>query len=735
MRFPIFIIKLSLCVVLVISCFISFAQDAKYYFDKADTFYIKYTIKGNFDSAIAYYTKAISLDSNFALAYARRGFTYLTKKNGFETTITDCTKAISLMPDSAKLSECYYYRGEAYFKKEFYDSAIADYTKSLDHITSESKEIWDIYNGRFRAYFNTSQFESAKPDIDKVIELRPKFPGYYNNRGVCYNSMGQYQLAINDYLTSLVNKTHNSSGNAYFNIISPLVRLKRFDEAVLFSKLYFKNKSENNLSSFLYDGKDTVKYKFYRYFIKAVLQVSDNKLQDALASLDTSSKEYYSGIKEEQTRRLYVDILALNGYISEKLGGLEDARDNYNKALILVPPNQQPDIKAALEALDETEVVTRSNDKDGPVLDDDSIYVSTPKPIKANNDTRAFSIVSDSVKIRVDGKVEDESGILSVKVNSIAVTNLEKNGTFLTYITVDAGASTLKLTATDKKNNTSEKILNIPGTIAKPEQIQETDPGSLGKFYAILIAEKDYRDPNFDDLKYPVRDVEKLRNVLVKNYTFEEKNVDTLINRSREDILETIIARCKALGEKDNLMIFYAGHGDSTMDIERQPKGFLIPSTATRNKISNYITSEEISNAVFNSHTKHILVVLDACFSGAFIRKRSWNVDGDIIEQRKLSSRKVMTSGSLTPVPDKSIFIEAFTNFLLNNPEKKYVSTKDLWLQIQTTMDAENKKITEKNKNITDNRKKLKLLEPRYETINETGDKGGAFTFEKRIKQ
>ena len=50
-------------------------------------------------------------------------------------------------------------------------------------------------------------------------------------------------------------------------------------------------------------------------------------------------------------------------------------------------------------------------------------------------------------------------------------------------------------------------------------------------------------------------------------------------------------------------------------------------------------------------------------------------------------------------------------------------------------MDAENKKIMEKNKSITDTRKKLKLLQPMYETINETGDKGGAFTFEKRIKQ
>ena len=52
MRFPIFIFKLTLFAVLVISCFTSSAQNAKYYFDKADTFYIKYTIKGNFDSEL-----------------------------------------------------------------------------------------------------------------------------------------------------------------------------------------------------------------------------------------------------------------------------------------------------------------------------------------------------------------------------------------------------------------------------------------------------------------------------------------------------------------------------------------------------------------------------------------------------------------------------------------------------------------------------------------------------------
>ncbi len=730
MRFPIFITKLTLCAVLVISCFNSSAQNAKYYFDKADTFFIKYTLKGNFDSAIVYYSKAINLDSNFALAYSRRGWTFLTKPNRVDDAIKDCTKAISLKPDSTEFSECYYYRGEAYLKKGLYDSAISDYTKSIEYLTNKSDEIWDIYNSRFKSYYYTNQFDSAIQDISKVIQLRPKFAGYYNNRGVCYNSMGEYNKSVLDYLTSLVNKSHASSGNAYFNIISPLVRLKRFDEAVLFYKLYYKNKSENSLSSFLYDGKDTVKYKFYRYFVKAVLQYSENKPEDALMSLDTASVEYYSGIKDEQLRRLYVDILFLNGYISQKLGKMEDARDNYNKALVLEP--RQPDITEALNDLDESQVVLRNNDRSGPVLDEESLEVTEPKNVKPTN-TRQFSVVSDSVWYRIRGKAVDESGITSVKVNGFPVDFLEKGGDFSTKVTVKAGTSSLEILMTDKNNNLTTYSHLLAGAAPKIAQTSEPMSEGLGKFHAILIAEKDYVDPKFADLNYPVRDANRLKNVLIKNYTFEEKNIDTLYNRSREDILETIIARCKALGEKDNLLIFYAGHGDSTMNIKGQPDGYLIPTTARSNKTSYYITSEEIYKAIFNSRTKHILVVLDACFSGAFIKNPGWDIDGNIEDQRKKQSRRVMTSGSLTAVPDKSFFIETLTNYLSDNKDEKYVNTKDLWSNIEQKILAENKKIIEKNKTSPE-LKKIKIPNPVYAPITEAGDSGGVFTFEKRIK-
>jgi tetratricopeptide (TPR) repeat protein len=688
------------------------AQDAKFYFNKADTFYIKYTVRGNYDSAILYYTKAIQLDNNFAIAYAKRGFTYLTKKDGADAAIRDCSKAISLMPDSFDLSETYYYRGEAYSKKEFYDSAIADFTNSLAYRGDNKTELFDIYNGRFNAYYKSGQFELARPDIDKIIQLKPKFPGYYNNRGVCYNSMGEYKLAIQDYLTSLINKTHNTSGNAYFNIISPLVRLKRFDDAVLFYNLYFRNRVDNNLKSFLYGGTDTLKYRFYKYFLKAVVQVNENNLQDALTNLDSASIEYYTGIKEEQTKRLYVDILALNGYILEKLGRYNDAKVTYEQSMVIA--KRQPDIAEALTTLQSKITLTRSTDLDKEKPEIPDLKASPPIPVSA-----------DSVITRITGTANDKlSGIQTLLINnSISITaEMESDGYFKYNLKRKKGdSSAISVKVIDSANNERTYTIRYnPNTRGGDVEVTSSNKGSaMGTYHAILIAENDYM--NFRKLYQPINDAENLRNILVNKFTFDAINIDTLFNRSREDILETIIAKGKSLGKNDNLLIFYAGHGDTTRDVNDEIDGYLVPTTAKKNRTSSYISSPDIQKALMKSNAKHILMVLDACYSGALTRSNdSITASSDIWNQWSQPSRKVMTSGNYNEaVSDKSIFIRYFTEYLEQPRKEKHISTSDIW------------KFVDDNVRKDPRNEEIKTT-PQYQALKHIGDKGGQFIFVRR---
>ncbi|MEO0933010.1 MAG: tetratricopeptide repeat protein, partial [Cyanobacteria bacterium J06641_2] len=84
--------------------------------------------KGDYQGAIADYTKAIKINPNYANAYSNRGFSrYKLKDN--QGAISDFTKAIEINPNDFKV---YNERGNARLDLKDYQQAIADYTKAIE---------------------------------------------------------------------------------------------------------------------------------------------------------------------------------------------------------------------------------------------------------------------------------------------------------------------------------------------------------------------------------------------------------------------------------------------------------------------------------------------------------------------------------------------------------------------------------------------------------------------------
>jgi tetratricopeptide (TPR) repeat protein len=748
-----FLLKLAILTVCLFHCEAMQAQDAKTYAAKGDEAFGK----NRFDEAIEYYTKAIKEDDKFAMAYANRGYSYIWHKKMNEIlrlnfAIRDCSKAIELQPDSASF---YYYRSEAFAEKGWADSAIVDLTEAIrlgEAQLSDTKNLIeyyekraalykgeelyypaiedykkliildtgnvDYYRHRFIAYYNTNQIDLALQDVSKCIELRPTYYGYYNNRGLCYNSLGEYELAKNDFLTNLNYRL--DGGNPYINIISPLVRLNRFSEANFFYNLYLNNKNlyENlprpkGLPSFL----DEPSFKFYKHFIKAVTHVNYNKQEEALRSLDSASLFFNSRINDttNKTRRGYMDVLYLRGYILEKQGLYAEAKTNFEQSLVIDP--RQPDIREALQRLQLSmaKARTRGIDKTLPVIN--GLFIDTVK-------TSAQDPVTDSITVKIRGTATDESGMIQLlKINDLSY-SFEEDGFFRHSVKKKNGdSSNIIITVIDSANNSNAYTISNDEKVRGGKVSITADPTAnpMGKYYAILIAEKDYVDDGYDDLQYPVIDANNLKTILIDKYTFDAENIDTLYNRSREDILEAIIARCKALDKKDNLLIFYAGHGDTTVDINKDVNGYLVPTSAKKGLTSYNITSEEIKKALLTNKVQHVLLLLDACYSGTFTRgEDDKEVKGDVWKQLETPSRKVMTSGNVETVPDKSFFIRYVTEFLTNN-QKDYVSANDLWEYVY--------------KGIRDHSKETgstQYYSPQYAAITGVGDKGGAFIFERR---
>ena len=80
-----------------------------------------------YDQAIAEYTAAIRINSNFWEAYFNRGLVYLESGN-YDRAILDFTQALRIVPNDAAI---YNNRGIAYYNKGEYDRAIADYETAL----------------------------------------------------------------------------------------------------------------------------------------------------------------------------------------------------------------------------------------------------------------------------------------------------------------------------------------------------------------------------------------------------------------------------------------------------------------------------------------------------------------------------------------------------------------------------------------------------------------------------
>jgi tetratricopeptide (TPR) repeat protein len=126
--------------------------------------------RGDYNTAITEYTKAIELDPNNAEYYKKRGEVYYLK-NDYDSAIADCTQVIKLDPNNAGF---YYNRGVVYYLKNDYDSAIADYTQAIKLDPNDA----EFYYNRGNVYFGKKDYDSAIADYTKAIKLDPNNAEY-----------------------------------------------------------------------------------------------------------------------------------------------------------------------------------------------------------------------------------------------------------------------------------------------------------------------------------------------------------------------------------------------------------------------------------------------------------------------------------------------------------------------------------------------------------------------------
>ncbi len=224
-----------------------------------------------------------------------------------------------------------------------------------------------------------------------------------------------------------------------------------------------------------------------------------------------------------------------------------------------------------------------------------------------------------------------------------------------------------------------------------------TDPDEIespkGTNHLLAIAIDAYTD-GIRGLKKCVSDAEGVVEVLTEKYHFEKANTCFLQNETAtyQNIIQNLEDFNRKLGENDNLVIYFSGHGTFNPHTNL---GYLLPVDAAQNKVHTFLHQIVLKAYLKVYKAKHILLIMDSCYSGVFLRKE----DSLFIQKtNKLPSRWVLTSGHIETVSDgdfgekHSPFAKALINYLTINT-KNALSILELTQHI-TEIVANNEKQT-----------------------------------------
>jgi hypothetical protein len=206
--------------------------------------------------------------------------------------------------------------------------------------------------------------------------------------------------------------------------------------------------------------------------------------------------------------------------------------------------------------------------------------------------------------------------------------------------------------------------------VISPAEIAAID---FGKYHALVIGDNNY--PHLPKLHCAQKDAQDVAVLLKEKYGFE---VDLKLNATRAEILTALDRLRRELGEDDNLLIYYAGHGSLDRPAD---EGYWLPVDATEDSQVNWIASSQITTNVKAIRAKHVLVVADSCYAGKILRAgpvRGLDIKKTQGEYQNMVSsrvRSVITSGGEEPVMDTggknghSVFAAAFIDVLKDNED------------------------------------------------------------------
>jgi Caspase domain/Sel1 repeat len=298
-------------------------------------------------------------------------------------------------------------------------------------------------------------------------------------------------------------------------------------------------------------------------------------------------------------------------------------------------------------------------------------------------DKPAASVPPSQNGLDVIGRVSAPAGLTSLSLNGQIITT-DANGVFKTHVAVTGDNTAVTVSALDKSGGKATlDFMLVPGpggsgankSAGAGVQLVDTLPRDvkLGKYYALVIGNDSYTA--YPGLKSAAGDAKAISAVLKSRYGYETR---LLTNANRFEILSALNDMREQLKDNDNLLVYYAGHGE--IDSTRQ--GYWLPVDAQANTPTSWISNRAVSDILTTMDAKHVMVIADSCYSGTMTRSSLAtfgggmpdNAWGDWVKTMVAGrSRTALTSGGVQPVADAaansehSVFASALLAVLNSN--------------------------------------------------------------------
>jgi hypothetical protein len=355
--------------------------------------------------------------------------------------------------------------------------------------------------------------------------------------------------------------------------------------------------------------------------------------------------------------------------LDAEIAKLRAAAEEQRQALAALPEAEAPPValaRPAIQMIDPLIVATR----DSP----------------GGSGLRQIPLADGVLERMIVGRVVAPAGLLSLTINDLALPMLP-NGLFQSTLKIQPGGTEVDVVAVDQQGQRANVQFLLFSKEAEPlaptGAVSSAGPKAaplrlpadldLGRYHALVIGNDHYGE--LPDLESAVNDADAVSRVLEKRYGFE---VTTLRDATRYEILSAMNTLTAKLTRKDNLLIYYAGHGE--LDRVNQV-GHWLPVDAERDNPANWLSTRSLTDQLNRMKARHVLVVADSCYSGALTRSAVTSLKaGELTEERmswikaqlRLRVRMALTSGGLKPVLDvgdgkNSLFARSFIDVLERN--------------------------------------------------------------------